>query len=408
MPSDMPYTGFEGLHIGNQTTCNIQGFMFTFGVAFEVSYFVMLLVYYCCVITLRMRNDTIRRYIEPVLHVIALSVGLAHSVPSVLWDLINPLVDKNWCSRSVLPFWCIDEPDTCIRGSAKQAEGAKRAVAVYYATQVLVAVICMVSIICAVYINERSTRQRRQMLVLVDNGIANSAGEPETMESRRVDANVNVPDLSLHENRQNEREEESRLHETKVIAVQIAAYFISMLIDSINIYLTITDPDRPSWAAYYHLITRPSHGLVNFFIFVGHKAYERRLVEETLSWNQAVWKVLMNKHESVFFFDNVKEVLNNSPDEGVQELGSQNEIDDILDPVRRPTPTIMPHLSNTSVDEVEHDQTTSLPPREDAGESLDSSALPSKNDGSSYGFYKFRKDAGSSNSGGGISVFLDE
>ena len=109
-----------------------------------------------------------------------------------------------------------------------------------------------------------------------------------------------------------------------------------------------------------------------------------------------------------FFFDNVKEVLNNSPDEGVQEVGSQNEIDDILDPVRRPTPTIMPHLSNTSVDEVEPDQTASLPPREDAGESLDSSALPSKNDGSSYGFYKFRKDAGSSNSGGGLRVFLDE
>jgi hypothetical protein len=249
------------------------------------------------------------------------------------------------------------------------------------------------------------------MLVLVDNGIANS-GEPETMESRRVDANVNVPDSSLHENRQNEREE-SRLHETKVIAVQTAAYFISILIVSINNYLTMADPERPSWAAYYHLITRTSHGLVNFVIFVGHKAYERRRVEETLSWNQAVWKVLMNKHESVFFFDNVKEVLNkNNPDdvpnheeEGVQEVGSQNEIYDILDPVRRPTLTIMPHLSNTSADELEPDQTTCLPPREDAGESLDSSALPSKNDGSSNGFYQFGKDAGFSNSGGGLSVF---
>jgi hypothetical protein len=152
---------------------------------------------------------------------------------------------------------------------------------------------------------------------------------------------------------------------------------------------------------------------VNFVIFVGHKAYERRRVEETLSWNQAVWKVLMNKHESVFFFDNVKEVLNkNNPDdvpnheeEIVQEVGSQNEIYDILDPVRRPTLTIMPHLSNTSADELEPDHTTCLPPREDAGDSLDSSALPSKNDGSSYGFYQFRKVAGFSNSGGGLSVF---
>ena len=43
MPSDMPYTGFEGLHFGNQTTCNIQGFIFEFGNSIEILYFVSLL-----------------------------------------------------------------------------------------------------------------------------------------------------------------------------------------------------------------------------------------------------------------------------------------------------------------------------------------------------------------------------
>ena len=412
MPSDMPYTGFEGLHIGNQTTCNFQGFIFEFGNSIEITYFVSLLVYYGCYISLRMQNDTFRRFIEPVLHLISLTIGLTYSISSVAWDLINPFVDKNWCSRSVLPFWCADEPESCIRGSASRAKVGNLAIACSTSTLFAIAIICMVSIIWRVYRNERSTRQKRNLSTLYRNEEVSNAGQPETMEPVRIGSNSNarVLDSSLHEQDVELISEESRNHETKVIAVQLVAYFISILIVSTNILLTISFSPRPRWAAYYHLITRPSHGLVNFIIFVGHKSYERRRVDQTLSWKDAVWKAIFTRHESVFLFDNVKEMLQSlsytrsgqNDDEEEEKEGETHDEDDV-DPIRRPTLNIMPHLNDT-FDEINMNQMACLPPRDYVNESLDSSELCSMNDGSSYGKYMFGSGPGLSTLEGGLSA----
>ena len=413
MPSDMPYTGFEGLHIGNQTTCNIQGFIFAFGIGIENVYFVSLLMYYSCYISLRMPNGTFRKFIEPALHLVSIATGLAFSIGSVLWDLINPSMDKNWCARSVLPFWCEDEPESCIRGSAKQAKGLRIAIIISNVIFVLVAIICMVSIICTVYKNERSTMQKRNLSTHGEHEEVSNAGQAETMESMRIGSNSNARVLafSLHEHHDVElisESEESRNHETKVIAVQIAAYFISMLIVAMNIFLTISFFHRPRWAAYYHLITRPSHGLVNFIIFVGHKAYERRRVDQTLSWSDAVWKAICTRHESVFLFDNVKEMLwslsytDSGQNDDEEEEGENHDEDDV-DPIRRPTLSNMPHLHDT-FDEINMNQMTCLPPRDYVNESLDSGELVSKNTGSSYGKYMFRNGSGLSTWDGGLST----
>jgi uncharacterized membrane protein YqjE len=415
MPSDMPYTEFEGLHIGTQTTCNIQGFIFEFGNSIEITYFVSLLMYYGFYISLRMQNGTFRKFIEPALHLISITIGLAYSISSVVWDLLNPFVDMNWCSRSVLPFWCANEPESCIRGSARRAKVGTLAIAVTTSLLFAIAITCMVSIIWKVHRNERSARQKRNLSRLDKNEEVSNAGQFETMESMRIASNSNarVVASSLHEHREHEQHmelisEESRNRETKVIAVQVAAYFISILIVSTNILLTISFSPRPRWAAYYHLITRPSHGLVNFIIFVGHKAYDRRKVERTLSWKDAVWKAIFTRHESVFLFDNVKEMLwtlsstRSDQNDDEEEKGETPDEDDV-DPIRRPTLNIMPHLKDT-FDEINMNQMTCLPPRADVNESLDSNELLSKNTGSSYGKYMFRNGSGLSTQDGRLSV----
>jgi hypothetical protein len=148
--------------------------------------------------------------------------------------------------------------------------------------------------------------------------------------------------------------------------------------------------------------------LVNFIIFVGHKAYDRRKVERTLSWKDAVWKAIFTRHESVFLFDNVKEMLwtlsstRSDQNDDEEEKGETPDEDDV-DPIRRPTLNIMPHLKDT-FDEINMNQMTCLPPRADVNESLDSNELLSKNTGSSYGKYMFRNGSGLSTQDGRLSV----
>jgi hypothetical protein len=110
----------------------------------------------------------------------------------------------------------------------------------------------------------------------------------------------------------------------------------------------------------------------------------------------------------VFLFDNVKEMLwslsstRSDQNDDVVEEGETHDEDDV-DPIRRPTLNIMPHL-NDSFDEINMNQITRLPPRADVNESLDSNELLSWNDGSSQGKYMFRNGPGLSTQDGGFSA----
>jgi hypothetical protein len=112
----------------------------------------------------------------------------------------------------------------------------------------------------------------------------------------------------------------------------------------------------------------------------------------------------------VFLFDNVKEMLwslsstrsdQNDVDEE-EEKGETHDEDDV-DPIRRPTLNIMPHL-NDSFDEINMNQITRLPPRDYVSESLDSNELLSWNDGSSQGKYMFKNGSGLSTQDGRFSA----
>ena len=76
MPRDSIYDQFEGLKLGNQATCNAQGFLFMFGAHCTMMYNAALMVYFYFSIHNRMSDNRMSRCIEPFLHVASVGYPL--------------------------------------------------------------------------------------------------------------------------------------------------------------------------------------------------------------------------------------------------------------------------------------------------------------------------------------------
>ena len=45
----------------------------------------------------------------------------------------------------------------------------------------------------------------------------------------------------------------------------------------------------------FHSAVRPSQGLLNFIVFLGQKAYDRRRIDDKLTWKEATKAVLFDR-----------------------------------------------------------------------------------------------------------------
>lgn len=125
MPSYMPKEeifgySWAGTRLGNEYTCNAQGFFVSFGMAGMFNYNAMLCVYYACAVAFTMRERDIKKYVEPVIHGIPVIGGIVNGFLPMLNEMYNP-GKYAWCGPIPYPDACTDKnlEVECIRGSAK-------------------------------------------------------------------------------------------------------------------------------------------------------------------------------------------------------------------------------------------------------------------------------------------------
>lgn len=84
--------------IGTVGTCDLQGFFFIVGANVNYMYFGTLSCYYYCVIVKTMKDKTIRERVEPLIHLIPVSVGLFSGIIFYIIGAYNP--GLAWCTMS--------------------------------------------------------------------------------------------------------------------------------------------------------------------------------------------------------------------------------------------------------------------------------------------------------------------
>ena len=263
MPREVSFHGWDGTKLGNIQTCEAQAFFFTFGIFAMFTYNITLCSYYTCAIAFKMKEDRIKKRVEPLFHMIPLLAGLTASVPPLFMQMYNP---TGWDA------WCTVAPNNELgRGVDIRVDiFVKSLILRMIAIMILAVIICFILIIWRVF----STEKILSTLTPV--------GRNGRIIVRRSQMRHQSQVQSSHEN-------------TKVVLVQAAAYMSSFLLTLLFPFLRSVLPQASLLIIRLQIVITPLQGFFNAIIFISHKIYNYRRVHIEVSICDVLLKLLLER-----------------------------------------------------------------------------------------------------------------
>ena len=109
----------QGTRMGNAQTCTAQGFSILFGAYSKECYFIGLCIYYLCAIGFKMTTKKIKKYVEPLIHLLSISISLLLALPPVFQGNYNTSFNQPFCMPAPKPWFCDNDDNNgveCVRG----------------------------------------------------------------------------------------------------------------------------------------------------------------------------------------------------------------------------------------------------------------------------------------------------
>jgi hypothetical protein len=297
MPSYMPKEEIFGYHwdgtrLGNEYTCDAQGFFAFFGMGCMFNYNAMLCVYYACAIAFVMRESNIKKYVEPFLHGLPILLGLSFSVPPLFFDMYNPGISAYaWCGPVAYPDECVVyEGVECIRGNRKMREFM----------QIVIAVVIIYVFILIFF----SLGMVIWKVIQTDRLISRLAN----MCRDRGNGNM-LKVLEKHTN-------------TKAVVIQAISYIFAFLLGVVPPLLLSVGAVDTSGSSEESIKTAdifekltlvflPLQGFFNFIIFVSFKVYNYRRVRRDVSISRVIAILFCSSAHDPCFISRISVVMKN-------------------------------------------------------------------------------------------------
>ena len=269
MPKDMIYQQFEGLLLGNTDTCTAQGFFFVLGGTCASMYNCFLLVYYLLSIRYQMKDSTISKLIEPLMHGYALAYGFSISISLIALDAFNPTPYDVWCTAITYPWWCPGTDEACLLRASKKSYTVRNVMLLHFILIAVVMVGSLALVIWTIYAQESLFKMYK----------LNSA-------------------LSRFTQTDEQEQFDRDFYYTKTILKQALAYTVAYA--SINVFpfiSIITGRPNNFVLSVTHLSIRPSQGVFNLLIFIYHKIHNISRNEPDISFCDAIRKIFEGGEE---------------------------------------------------------------------------------------------------------------
>jgi len=340
MPKDMVYTQFQGLSIGNNASCQAQAAILQGATTGAFCYIAGLCIYYLCTIVFKVKRDTIRKYIEPLIHLFAIGVAVTLGTVGIIGYYYNPSPFTPYCSVSPFPYWCAGGSFTeaSFGESLRPSDDASRTsfnecsialsdttksfqasvnIYVFLSNLIIWSVIlfCLLIVILAVWRDHRILKSNLKSL--------NSG----TMRIRTRGARKDESDES---NVEQQRENDTQMlktsyRNTKIIFFHAISYILVCIL--INIFPTLNFLLAPgynipdAYHIFFMLIILPSQGFFNFLVFVSHKIQNIKATsQEHVTIGQCLQKIFTSREERVVLFSRISMVARNHQNEQEMEL----------------------------------------------------------------------------------------
>ena len=283
MPSDAIYH-FEGMTLGNTSTCTIQGFIQTFGTGMTLSMNGVLNVYYLCSFKFKIDEQTFKKRFEPILLILSLGFAGPPLVAFAYHGMFNPTPFESWCTVTYYPHECNYLEDVeCIRGDVGfDGMGKFRFMLLgAFLIFLLGLFITMALIVWTFYKTERAFT----MLERSPNAPKSEIGE-QVIED---DSSKTAPNSSMSESQQ--AQEQYLL--TKTLAKQASLYICAFLFTWVFTALTFVRVNNETATLgefrsiqMLKLIFQPLQGFYNMSIFLYLHIYHiQKMDAEISSWH---------------------------------------------------------------------------------------------------------------------------
>lgn len=224
-----------------------------------------------------LRPMKIRRYIEPLLHIVPILIGLSFSIPPVMLKLYNHDADYGMCILSPYPAECLslDSEVECIRGDPREYTIIATILISWLGLNLFSIIINLLLVLGKMKMKERELKLER----LLRQSMKNRSSQNDNAASK----------------------------DTNTIAKQVFGYMAAFLLTHIVLLFSFMDVGMKSEAfAILSAIIIPLQGILSSIIFMWHKNHIARR-QESISGDSrsSCWDILFGRPttEPYIFYD---------------------------------------------------------------------------------------------------------
>lgn len=286
VPKGTPYILYA---IGNQATCDFQGYIHVFGAVSLPLYFCSLAGYYLLSIKFGKSDIFIAKYYEPFAHAIPLLYGLIGATYVAAHS--GFFTSGNICWIAAKPFLCNKDPTTeCVSGGDFSTT---RWVILGWTT---IASFVFISTSMLLVIQTISRNRPVDTSLVLETSNTNNNGNGDGEDNNETTA---AEETATARKEMEEAEAKKIRREGMIQALlYIASFFISYIFAFIYHGMDAANIERPHISIFIGAkITVPSQGFMNFFIFIRPRVISVRRSNPSISLYRAFIEAVTTRDE---------------------------------------------------------------------------------------------------------------
>jgi len=252
IPKEDMEEAFVVFNIGNQATCDAQGFIIHFGSIGGALYNMSISVYFYLCIREGSRNVQMVEKVEPILHLISIGYPLGIAIFALMGDYFNAILSIG-CYISEYPQGCIG--DECVRG--------ENAETVRVFGMLLPLAICMVVITVSMVLLYRTVKRQEGAITAYTR---RWLSRPSIIRGER---GTRPSVLSTQSHRVFKQ---AKLYIGAFVVVWIPPSFQLVIV---NVF--VDDPSIRFYSRLFTVIVGPSQGIFNMLVYMRYNPVQRLL-----------------------------------------------------------------------------------------------------------------------------------